>query len=74
VLARKETVEVTFGRPQMSSMTSDSIHHLHFDQLKIIAHHVHTVRTGKDQWRQEESIKRTGDNNARKGLAIPKLL
>jgi hypothetical protein len=28
---------VTFGRPQMSSMTSDGIPQLHFNQLNVIA-------------------------------------
>ncbi len=36
-LARKETIEVTFGRPRLSAMTSDGIPQLHFDQLNVIA-------------------------------------
>ena len=69
-------------------MTSDGIPQLHFDQLNVIAHHLHAIRTGEDQWKQKENIKRTGDNDAYmwppisaeaieeaviKGLAIPKL-
>jgi hypothetical protein len=84
----KESVEITFGRPQMSAMTSDGIPQLHFDQLNVIAHHLHAIRTGEDQWNQKENIKRTGDDDAYawppisaeaveeaviKGLAIPKL-
>ena len=87
-LARKDTVEVTFGRPQRSSMTSDGIPQLHSAQLNVIAHHLHAIRTGDDQWQQKENIRRTGDNDAYawppisaeaieeaviKGLAIPKL-
>jgi hypothetical protein len=52
-LARKETVEITFGRPQMSAMTSDGIPQLHFDQLNVTAHHLHAIRTGEDQWNQK---------------------
>jgi hypothetical protein len=87
-LARKEKVEITFGRPQMSSMTYNGIPQLHFDQLNVVAHHLHAIRTGEDQWQQKENIKRTGDDDAYawppisaeaieeaviKGLAIPKL-
>ena len=38
--ANKEHVTITFGRPQMSAMTSDGIPKLHFDQLNVIAHHL----------------------------------
>jgi hypothetical protein len=87
-IARKEHVTVTFGRLQKSSMTSDGIPQLHFDQLNVIAHHLHAIRSGEDQWQQKENIKRTGDADAYawppisaeaieeaviKGLAIPKL-
>jgi hypothetical protein len=87
-LAHKQFIEVTFGCPQISSMTSDGIPQLHFDQLNVIAHHLHTICTGEDQWQQKENIKRTGDDDAYtcppisaeaieeaviKGLAIPKL-
>jgi hypothetical protein len=87
-IARKEHVTVTFGRPQKSSMTSDGIPQSHFDQLNVIAHHLHAIRSGEDQWQQKENIKRTGDDDACawpptsaeaiegaviKGLAIPKL-
>ena len=48
--ANKEYVVVTFGRPQMSSMTLDGIPQLHFDQLNVIAHHlVHAIKIGEDQ-------------------------
>jgi hypothetical protein len=50
-IAKKETVEITFGRPRLSSMTSDGIPQLHFDQLNVIAHHLHAIRTGEDQWK-----------------------
>jgi hypothetical protein len=63
-IARKEHVTVTFGRPQKSSMTSDGIPQLHFDQLNVIAHHLHAIRSGEDQWQQKENIKRTGDDDA----------
>ncbi len=87
-LAKKETVEITFGRPRLSAMTSDGIPQLHFDQLNVIAHHLHAIRTGEDQWKQKENIILTGDDDAYawppisaeaieqaviKGLAIPKL-
>jgi hypothetical protein len=72
----------------MSSMTSDGIPQLHFDQLNVIAHHLHAICTGEDQWQQKENIKKTGDDDAYtwppisaeaieeaviKSLAIPKL-
>jgi hypothetical protein len=86
--ALKETVEISFGRPQMSSMTPDGIPQLHFYQLNVIAYYLHAIRTGEDQWNQKANIKRTGDDDAYawppvsaqaieeaviKGLAIPKL-
>jgi hypothetical protein len=37
---------------------------LHFDQLNVIAHHLHAVRIGEDQWQQKEKIKGTGNNDA----------
>lgn len=72
----------------MSSLTSDGIPQLHFDQLNVIAHHLHTIRTGEDLWKQKENIRLTGDDDLYawppisaeaieeavvKGLAIPKL-
>jgi hypothetical protein len=63
-IARKEHVTVTFGRPQKSSMTSDGIPQLHFDQLNVIAHHLHAIGSGEDQWQQKENIKRAGDDDA----------
>ena len=79
--ANKEHVTITFSRPQMSAMTSDGIPQLHFDQLNVIAHHLHPIETGEDQWNQRENTRCTGDNDAYawpqeaviKGLAIPKL-
>ena len=63
-IANKEHVTITFGRPQMSAMTSDGIPQLHFDQLNVIAHHLHAIKTGEDQWNQRENIRRTGDDDA----------
>jgi hypothetical protein len=59
-LARKQRIKVTFGGPQRSSRTSDEIPQLHFDQLNVIAHHLHALRTGEDQWNQKDNIRRTG--------------
>jgi hypothetical protein len=87
-IARKENVTIPFGRPPKSHMTSDGMPQLHFDQLNVVAHHLHAVRTGEDQWQQRENFKLTGDDDAHawppmsaeaideaviKGLAIPKL-
>jgi hypothetical protein len=87
-ITHQEHIDITFGRPQRSAMTSDGIPQLHFDQLNVIAHHLHAIKTGEDQWQQKENIKRTGDDDAYawppisaeaideaviKGLAIPKL-
>jgi hypothetical protein len=87
--ARKENVTITFGRPPKSHMTSDGTPQLHFDQLNVIARHLHAVRTGEDQWQQRENIELAGDDDAHawppmsaeaideaiiKGLAIPKTI
>ena len=45
-------------------MTSDGIPQLHFDQLNVIAHHLHAIKSGEDQWNQKDSIRRTGDDEA----------
>ena len=86
--ANKEHVTITFGRPQMSATTSEGIPQMHFDQLNVVAHHLHTMKTQEDQWNQLENTWLTGDNDANvwppisaeaiteaatKGLAMPKL-
>ena len=40
-------------------MTSDGIPQLHFDQLNGIAHHLHAIKMGEDQWKQSENIRCT---------------
>jgi hypothetical protein len=54
-IARKENVTIPFGRPPKSHMTSDGMPQLHFDQLNVVAHHLHAVRTGEDQNYPDES-------------------
>jgi hypothetical protein len=63
-LARRQTVAITFGRPQMKFADIRGHAQLNFDQLNVIAHHLHAVRIGEDQWQQKEKIKGTGNNDA----------
>ena len=68
-------------------MTSDGIPQLNFNELNVISHHLHAIRTGEDQWNQKENTRQTDGAYAWllisaeaikeaviKVLAIPKLL
>jgi hypothetical protein len=43
-------VKIQFAQPLWSSMTGEGLPSLHFDQLNVIAHHLHAMRTGHDLW------------------------
>ena len=43
-------VTVQFAQPRWNSLTSDGVPTLHFDQLNVIAHHLHAINTGEIVW------------------------
>ena len=58
-------------------MTGEGLPTLHFDQLNVIAHHLHTINTGEDPWTDKTKWPPITDESIRmainKGLAIPKI-
>lgn len=77
---KKQRIDVHFAHPNWSATNGDGIPMLHFDQLNVIAHHLHHITTGEDPWKNhtdrtlwpditDESI----DIAINKGIAIPTL-
>jgi hypothetical protein len=73
----QQQVKVQFAQPIWSSMTGEGLPTLHFDQLNVIAHHLHTINTGEDPWTDKTKWPPITDESIRmainKGLAIPKI-
>lgn len=44
---RKTHVTIQFAHPQWHATTSEGVPTLHFDQLNVIAHHPHAMKTGE---------------------------
>jgi len=73
----KTHVIVQFAQPKWTATTSEGVPTIHFDQLNVIAHHLHAIKTGETLWDDpltwppitDESI----DLAILKGLAMPKL-
>ena len=59
-------------------MTGEGLPTLHFDQLNVIAHHLHHINTGEDLWLDKTTWPPVDDASITlaimKGLAIPKIL
>jgi hypothetical protein len=76
-LQRKQHVTVQFARPAWTATSSEGIPTLQFDQLNVIAHHLHTIKTGETLW--NDPLSWPSIDNAslelaiRKGLALPKI-
>jgi hypothetical protein len=76
-LQRKQYVTVQFAQPTWSTTSNKGVPTLQFDQLNVIAHHMHAIRTGKTLW--DDPLSWPSLNNKTlhfaimKGLAIPKL-
>jgi hypothetical protein len=70
-------VRIQFAQPRWSSMTGEGLPTLHFDQLNVIAHHLHHISTGKDLWPNKGEWPPIDDAPIAlaimKGLAIPKI-
>jgi hypothetical protein len=49
-LQRKQFVTVQFAQPAWSATTSKVVPTLQFDQLNVIAHHMHAIKTGENLW------------------------
>jgi hypothetical protein len=70
-------VKIQFAQPLWSSMTGEGLPTLHFDQLNVIAHHLHAMKTGHDLWLDKTEWPPIDDDTIAlaimKGLALPKL-
>jgi hypothetical protein len=70
-------VRIQFAQPQWNSMTGEGLPTLHFDQLNVIAHHLHHITTGDDLWIDKTNWPPIDDASITlaimKGLAIPKI-
>jgi hypothetical protein len=73
----KSHVKIQFARPIWSALNGEGIPTLNFDQLNVIAHHLHTINHGEDQWEDKTQWPPISDESIAlaifKGLAIPKL-
>lgn len=73
----KTHVTVQFAQPAWSATSSEGVPTLQFDQLNVIAHHLHAIRTGETIWNDPLSWPPIDDDTLhiaiRKGLALPKL-
>lgn len=72
----KQHVKVHFAQPNWSAHNGNGIPMLHFDQLNVIAHHIHTIKTGEDLWKNKNQWPEMTDDlidaAVNKGIAIPK--
>jgi hypothetical protein len=70
-------VRIQFAQPRWNSMTGEGLPTLHFDQLNVIAHHLHHINTGEDLWLDKTNWPPVDDASITlaimKGLAIPKI-
>jgi hypothetical protein len=70
-------VKIQFAQPLWSSMTGEGLPTPHFNQLTIIAHHLHAMKTGHDLWLDKTEWPQINDDTIAlaimKGLALPKL-
>jgi hypothetical protein len=71
-------VRIQFAQPQWNSMTGEGLPTLHFNQLNVIAHHLHHISTGEDLWIDRNNWPPIDNASitlaVMKGLAIPKKL
>ena len=73
----KQSAKIEFARPNNTNHTGDGIPIMHFDQLHVVAQHIHQIRTGEDvnmdtiEWPEisHESLSIA----KKKGMNIPKL-
>jgi hypothetical protein len=49
--ARKAHVTIQFAQPLWSATSGEGVPTLHFDQLNVIAHHLHAINTGETLWK-----------------------
>jgi hypothetical protein len=75
--ARKTHVTIQFAQPLWSSTSGEGVPTLHFDQLNVIAHHLHAINTGEALWKDPLTWPPISDESLalaiRKGIALPKL-
>lgn len=71
------TIAIEFSLPQWSGTNGEGLPMLHFDQLNVIAHHLHAIETGEDLWKDKtrwpDITDEMLDSCIQKGIAVPKL-
>jgi hypothetical protein len=74
---RKQFVTIQFAQPTWSATSSEGVPTLQFDQLNVIAHHMHAIKTGENLWTDPLTWPPIDDDALtlaiRKGLALPKI-
>lgn len=74
---RKTHVTIQFAQPLWSATSGEGIPTLHFDQMNVIAHHLHAITTGETLWNDPLTWPPISDESLalaiRKGIALPKL-
>ena len=74
---QKTHVTIQFAQPLWSATSNEGVPTLHFDQLNVIAHHLHSIKTGETIWNDPLSWPPISDESLdlaiQKGLALPKL-
>ena len=82
VIAKKHwqnctTVTIQFTHPLWTATSGDGLPTLQFDQLNVIAHHLHAINTGETTWTDPLTWPDISDEAIalaiRKGIALPKL-
>jgi hypothetical protein len=76
-LQHKRYVTIQFAHPSWSATSSEGVPTLQFDQMNVIAHHLHAIRTGETLWNDPLSWPPVSDEALelaiKKGIALPKL-
>ena len=74
---QKTHVTIQFARPLWSATSGEGLPTIHFDQLNVIAHHLHAIKTGETIWNDPLTWPPITDEALHlaihKGLALPKL-
>jgi hypothetical protein len=76
-LKHQRHVTVQFAHPSWTATTSEGVPTLQFDQLNVIAHHLHAIRTSDTLWHDPLTWPPLDDQAInlaiQKGLALPRI-
>ena len=73
----RTAVKIQFAHPLWSATSGEGLPTLQFDQLNVIAHHLHAINTGETLWHDPLEWPEVSDEAIAlaisKGIALPKL-